>query len=40
MIIGGGDVAMDCARSAVRLGAEKVMQCSLESEDTLPASQE
>ena len=31
---------MDCARSAVRLGAEKVMQCSLESEDTLPASQE
>lgn len=40
MIIGGGDVAMDCARSAVRLGAEEVMQCSLESEDILPASQE
>lgn len=40
LIIGGGDVAMDCARSAVRLGCKKVWQCSLESEDDLPANRE
>lgn len=37
-VIGGGDVAMDCARSSFRVGAEKVYIVSLESEDTLPAS--
>lgn len=40
MVIGGGDVAMDCARSALRLGEREVYQCSLESLDILPASKE
>lgn len=39
MIIGGGDVAMDCARSSWRIGASDVYQCSLESLENLPASQ-
>ena len=39
MVIGGGDVAMDCARSSWRIGAQEVHQCSLESMDILPASQ-
>ena len=39
MVIGGGDVAMDCARSSWRIGAEEVHQCSLESMEILPASQ-
>ena len=39
MVIGGGDVAMDCARSSWRIGAEAVHQCSLETMETLPASQ-
>lgn len=38
MVIGGGDVAMDCARSSFRTGAEAVYQCSLEDEANLPAS--
>ncbi len=38
VVIGGGDVAMDCARTALRLGAEKVTLVSLESLDILPAS--
>ncbi|PKM55336.1 MAG: oxidoreductase [Firmicutes bacterium HGW-Firmicutes-5] len=40
MVIGGGDVAMDCARSSLRIGAEEVYQCSLEDFDNLPASEE
>ncbi|MBZ4663670.1 MAG: Oxidoreductase [Caloramator sp.] len=40
MIIGGGDVAMDCARSSWRIGAKEVYQCSLEDMNTLPASKE
>lgn len=40
MVIGGGDVAMDCARSSLRIGAEEVYQCSLEDFENLPASQE
>ncbi|WP_413112010.1 FAD-dependent oxidoreductase [Thaumasiovibrio sp. DFM-14] len=39
MVIGGGDVAMDCARSSWRIGADEVHQCSLESMENLPASQ-
>ncbi|ENM5742839.1 FAD-dependent oxidoreductase [Vibrio metoecus] len=39
MVIGGGDVAMDCARSSWRIGASDVFQCSLEAMDALPASQ-
>ena len=38
LVIGGGDVAMDCARSALRVGAEKVDVASLESADEMPAS--
>jgi len=40
LIIGGGDVAMDCARSSLRIGAKNVYQCSLEDADNLPASEE
>ena len=40
MVIGGGDVAMDCARSSFRIGAENVYQCSLEAFENLPASKE
>ncbi len=40
VVIGGGDVAMDAARSAVRLGATRVRVVSLESEDQMPASSE
>lgn len=40
MVIGGGDVAMDCARSSFRIGTEEVYQCSLESYEDLPASME
>jgi NADPH-dependent glutamate synthase beta subunit-like oxidoreductase len=40
VVIGGGDVAMDCARSALRIGAKSVYQASLESLAELPASRE
>ena len=40
IVIGGGDVAMDCARSSWRIGATEVYQCSLEDLANLPASQE
>lgn len=39
IVIGGGDVAMDAARTSVRLGA-KVLIASLETFETLPASDE
>lgn len=38
VVIGGGDVAMDCARTSLRLGARKVNLVSLETLETLPAS--
>ncbi len=38
VVIGGGDVAMDCARTSLRLGAEKVSLVALETLDILPAS--
>lgn len=37
VIIGGGSVAMDAARAAVRVGASKVTVVALESGDQLPA---
>ena len=40
VIIGGGNVAIDCARTAVRTGASKVSMFCLESRDTMPASAE
>jgi len=38
VVIGGGDVAMDCARSSLRVGATDVTLVSLEEEVALPAS--
>ncbi len=38
MVIGGGDVAMDCARTSLRLGAESVNLVCLECDKTMPAS--
>jgi heterodisulfide reductase subunit A-like polyferredoxin len=37
LIIGGGNVAIDCARSAVRLGADDVHVACLESRKEMPA---
>jgi formate dehydrogenase (NADP+) beta subunit len=37
LVIGGGNVAMDVARSARRLGAEQVEMVCLEGEDEMPA---
>jgi len=37
IVIGGGNVAMDCARSALRLGAKQVNIICLEAEDKMPA---
>ncbi len=38
LVLGGGNVAMDCARTAVRLGAKKVDMACLESREKMPAS--
>ncbi|MBN1942686.1 MAG: FAD-dependent oxidoreductase [Phycisphaerae bacterium] len=37
LVIGGGNVAMDAARSAVRLGAKTVRAMCLENEEEMPA---
>ncbi len=37
LVIGGGNVAIDCARSARRLGASEVHVACLESRDNMPA---
>ncbi|MDO8473279.1 MAG: FAD-dependent oxidoreductase, partial [Dehalococcoidia bacterium] len=37
LVLGGGDVALDAARTAVRLGASKVGMVCLESRETMPA---
>lgn len=37
LVIGGGNVAIDVARTAKRLGAEEVTMACLESRDTMPA---
>lgn len=39
-VIGGGDVAVDVARSALRLGAKEVWICSLEQRSEMPAHPE
>jgi len=39
-VIGGGDVAVDAARSALRLGAEKVTLCCVEARTEMPAHTE
>ena len=38
VVIGGGDVALDAAQTALRLKAEQVLVVSLESRDIMPAS--
>ncbi len=38
VVVGGGNVAVDCARTAYRFGAEKVSMVCLETRDTMPAS--
>lgn len=40
VVIGGGNVAIDCARSATRLGASSVNMYCLETLETMPASKE
>ncbi len=39
-VVGGGNVAMDCARTALRLGAEEVAIVYRRSENELPAREE
>ena len=38
IVVGGGNVAVDCARTAHRLGAASVKMVCLEERDTMPAS--
>ncbi|MBN1851061.1 MAG: FAD-dependent oxidoreductase [Deltaproteobacteria bacterium] len=38
LVLGGGNVAFDCARMALRLGAEDVSMACPETEDTMPAA--
>ncbi len=38
VVVGGGNVAVDCARTAHRLGAKSVSMFCLEDRDTMPAS--
>lgn len=40
MVLGGGNVAYDCARTAVRLGAKEVHMACLENEGQMTASSE
>lgn len=40
VVIGGGNVAIDVARTATRIGADKTMMFCLESRDTMPALEE
>ena len=40
VVIGGGNVAIDVSRSAIRCGSPKVHQVSLETRDIMPASPE
>jgi heterodisulfide reductase subunit A-like polyferredoxin len=40
LVMGGGNVALDCARTAVRLGASQVDVVCLESLESMPADEE
>lgn len=40
VVVGGGNVAIDVARTAVRAGADSVVQCCLESREQMPASKD
>lgn len=37
LVLGGGNVAMDCARTALRVGAKRVDVACLESRETMPS---
>jgi len=37
LVVGGGNVAVDCARTAIRLGARTVKMIMLENEEEMPA---
>ncbi|MDH5605745.1 MAG: FAD-dependent oxidoreductase, partial [Anaerolineae bacterium] len=39
LVLGGGNVAVDCARTAMRMGASKVDMACLESRSTMPADE-
>ncbi len=39
LVLGGGNVAMDCARTAVRLGAKQTDVACLERRETMPADE-
>ena len=38
LVLGGGSIAIDCARTALRLGAQKVEVACLESQEQMPAT--
>jgi NADPH-dependent glutamate synthase beta subunit-like oxidoreductase/ferredoxin/Pyruvate/2-oxoacid:ferredoxin oxidoreductase delta subunit len=40
LVLGGGNVAFDCARAARRLGAAQVKMACLESRETMPAAED
>lgn len=40
VVVGGGNVAVDCAKTASRFGADKVTMVALESRTAMPASKE
>jgi formate dehydrogenase (NADP+) beta subunit len=40
LVLGGGNVALDCARTALRLGGKEVAVACLESRETMPAAPE
>ncbi len=40
VVVGGGNVAIDCSRDAVRVGAGKVTQLCLEGRDIMPAAED
>ncbi len=40
VVVGGGNVAIDCARTASRFGAESVAMYALESAETMPARED
>ena len=40
IVVGGGNVAIDVARSALRCGAQQVQMVCLESRDAMPATPE
>lgn len=40
VVVGGGNVAIDCSRTAIRFGAKSVKMFALETRETMPASKD